>query len=137
MVVDASFMLAFLLPDEAFDGFEAHFLRFVDDGIVVPAHWNAEISNAMLSAFRKKRITLSYRKNALQRLDSLPISRDLQSMDACFGATLQLCDSHKLTVYDAAYLELALRLNLPLATLDKALATSAHTESVAVIGPYG
>jgi predicted nucleic acid-binding protein len=136
MVVDASYMLALLLPDEAFEGSEVHFTRFFDEGIVVPAHWNAEISNSMVFAYRKQRITLEYRKSALRRLNDLPIARDLQSIEACFHATIELSDIHRLTIYDAAYLELALRLNSHLATLDKELARAARAEKVQVVGPY-
>ena len=136
MVVDASFMLALLLPDEELSDSAFYFSQIIDVGMVVPAHWNAEISNAMVMALRRQRITAAYRRDALLRLADLPIDRDMQSIPAFFGDTLHLSDRHKLSAYDASYLELALRLQLPLATMDKALAASAIAEGVKVFGPY-
>ena len=136
MVVDASFMLALLLPDEELSDSAFYFSQIIDVGMVVPAHWNAEISNTMVMALRRQRITAAYRRDALLRLADLPIDRDMQSIAAFFGDTLHLSDRHKLSAYDASYLELALRLQLPLATMDKALAASAIAEGVIVFGPY-
>jgi predicted nucleic acid-binding protein len=67
-------------------------------------------------------------------LESLPISIDWETRNHTWGKTLELADRHRLTVYDATYLELALRLSLPLATLDDELRNAAQLEGVPLLG---
>ncbi|HZY71671.1 MAG TPA: type II toxin-antitoxin system VapC family toxin, partial [Edaphobacter sp.] len=64
----------------------------------------------------------------------LPVNVDMETDRQAWGATLQLAARHKLTVYDAAYLELAQRRGLPLATLDGALRTAAEAEKIVLLG---
>jgi predicted nucleic acid-binding protein len=134
MVIDASFMLALLLPDEEIQGADEYWQMLSLEGATVPAHWNLEIANALLQASRRSRITYPYRTSLIQRLNDLPITSDLETIAACFYDAMALADTHKLTAYDASYLELAIRTGTSLATLDKALAEGARKEGVKLIG---
>jgi predicted nucleic acid-binding protein len=134
MVIDASFMLALLLPDEEIQGSAEYWRMLSLEGATVPTHWNLEIANALLQASRRSRITYAYRTSLIQRLNDLPIRSDLETISACFYDAMALADTHKLTAYDASYLELAIRTGSSLATLDKALAESARKEGVRLIG---
>ena len=82
----------------------------------------------------RKRINLAFRDQPLADLSGLPIHVDPLTSDQAWTATLRLADRHRLTLYDAAYLELALRLTLPLATLDRELIRAAAMESVPLLG---
>ena len=119
IVVDASISAAWFLPDEATPLTEAALQATALGDVWVPALWLLEIGNLMLNAQRRKRITDTKRRelvaaaSALRlRVDREPVS--MVELDA-------LAALHGLTSYDAAYLELALRRNLPLATQDQAL----------------
>jgi predicted nucleic acid-binding protein len=91
------------------------------EGAVVPAHWKLEIANGFRSAERRGRIDREYRDLSLQDLGRLAITVDLETVRHAWQATLELADRFGLTPYDAAYLELALRRELPLGTVDRAL----------------
>ena len=115
-VVDASVSAAWLLPDEATPATEAALLATATHAAWVPALWLLEMGNLLLNAQRRKRIgadkriALAAAAAALRlKVDREPVS--LVTLDA-------LAARHGLTAYDAAYLELALRRGLPLATLD-------------------
>ena len=88
---------------------------------------------AMQSAVRKERITKQQRDDSIADLASLPISADDETMSRAWSTTVGLADRYGLTTYDAAYLELALRRRLPLATLDQQLANAARSAGVAVL----
>ena len=79
-------------------------------------------------------MSTDYRTGALERLGDMLITVDKESDKRLWTDTQPLCDRHKLTAYDAAYLELAMRLRIPIATLDKRLAAAAIAEGVDVIG---
>ena len=118
-VVDASVSAAWFLPDEATELTEAALQATATMDIWVPALWLLEIGNLLLSAQRRKRIDDAKRRELVSaaaalrlRVDREPVS--MVDLDA-------LAAHHRLTAYDAAYLELALRRRLPLATLDTAL----------------
>jgi predicted nucleic acid-binding protein len=80
-----------------------------------------EIANALLGAVRRGRMTGQHRSRAIRQLDALPIERDTETLFHAWTTTLELAERHRLTVYDACYLELAQRRGLPLATLDREL----------------
>jgi predicted nucleic acid-binding protein len=71
---------------------------------------------------------------ALFLIALFPIHLDLETDRQAWDATARLAERHRLTLYDAAYLELALRLGLPLATLDRELRATASGEKVKVLG---
>ncbi len=118
-VVDASVSAAWLLPDEATPFTEAALQATATTEVWVPAIWLLEMGNLLLNAQRRKRIADAKRRELVAaagalrlRVDREPVSMiDLDALAANFA----------LTAYDAAYLELALRRALPLATLDAAL----------------
>lgn len=133
VVVDASITVAWFFPDETDDAIDEVMSRLATGGGTVPPHWPAEVANAFLMAVRRKRIDLSYRGECLEKLATFDIALDGGSNGLMWSATLRLADLHGLTVYDAAYLELAQRRRLPLATLDTALARAARAAGVDVL----
>ncbi len=121
IVVDASIALAWAFPDET-DPYAQTVLRSLSSrAIVVPSHWILEVVNAILSAERKGRISRSDSTRVLTFMNNLPITVDDRTTDTASTASLSLARDYKLTLYDAAYLELALREGIPLASLDKDL----------------
>jgi predicted nucleic acid-binding protein len=134
LVLDASATLAWLLPEELTDAITAAFDLIADDCAWVPSLWRIEVANSLTVYLRRGRITPLRRRESLVDLQLLPILYDAETDNHVWGRTLELADRHQLTVYDAIYLELALRLSLPLATLDEALRQAAQQEGVALLG---
>ncbi|MCU0832013.1 MAG: type II toxin-antitoxin system VapC family toxin [Rhizobiaceae bacterium] len=134
MVIDASVMLAILLPDEQPKSVGTVIAWMQTQEVIVPVHWYSEVANTLGMALRRGRVDEAYQQAAIARLKLLAISCDLISKNAFFGDTLRLCARHRLSAYDAAYLECAIRLNLPLATLDRALASAALNEGITLVG---
>ncbi len=133
LVIDASTVLAVVLPDEA-DARANLAMRIMSrDGALVPAHWPLEVANGLLMAERRKRISRSLRHETLVDLSDMLITFDDRTQEMAWNASGELAAAHKLTLYDAAYLELALRSGLPLATLDGGLISAARSEGVALI----
>jgi predicted nucleic acid-binding protein len=94
--------------------------------VIVPALWYLEMSNVLLIAQRRHRLTALQRKAALEKLDALQFTVDEEGARHAFGKTSELAEKYGLTIYDATYLELALRRSLPLATRDELLKTAAR-----------
>ena len=92
---------------------------------LVPALWPLEISNVLLAAERRRRLTRAQTFQCLEMLRSLPIVVDESASFGAMGEILSLARDQDLSTYDAAYLELSIREALPLATRDKALAAAA------------
>ena len=130
-VLDASIAISWALSDENEATATAALKRADSDSCVMPALWWFEIRNAMLMAERRKRLTSSDTASFLREVAELRITEDFSPEETDL---LQLARKHKLTVYDAAYLELARRRSIPLATLDAALARAARAEKVPLIG---
>ena len=105
-----------------------------DNGALVPALWRLEVANSLTMAVRKRRIDPDFRRAALADLVLLDIATDQQTDSYAWTDTLDLADQFQLTVYDAAYLELAQRRGLPLATLDQELGTAARAIGLTVLG---
>jgi predicted nucleic acid-binding protein len=133
IVLDASVTFAWVFEDEVSDVAEAVIDRVVEEGAIVPTLWRFEIANGLRTAIRRRRIDMTFRNNALARLGRLPIHNDDETVSHAWDETLALSDAHALTPYDAAYLELALRRHLPLATLDKDLRRAASAAGVGLI----
>ncbi len=136
MVIDSSAMLTLQFPDEDASLLQNVGILLADEGAVTPIHWKAEIANSLVVAVRRGRLSIMERNGIISDISEFAIETDSESANQFWHNTIALCDLHKLTAYDAAYLELALRRNLPLATMDKALAASARAEGVKVLGPY-
>ena len=130
-VVDASVTLAWCFEDEATSQTEAILDRLSDDTAIVPALWELEASNVLLLAERRSRLTESQSARFVALLGQLPIHVDSASVD--MGAVLATGRRHALTAYDAAYLVLAEREGVALATVDTKLRSAAQAVGVTLI----
>jgi predicted nucleic acid-binding protein len=131
-VVDASIAAAWILPDEHSPAAEALMPRSPATPAHVPSLFWHEMRSVALMAERRGRIAEGQAIGALARLRRLPLEDAEDERDE---AVLALAVKHALSAYDAAYLALAIAEALPLATLDRKLATAARLEGVAVRGP--
>lgn len=134
LVIDSSMTVAWYFPDESSEETDAIMTDVAKRSAAVPPHWRTEVANAFLMAVRRKRIDADYRGRCLAELALLPIRPDRESDVQAWSATLALAELYNLTVYDAAYLKLAQRRRLPLATLDAALARAAKASGVETLG---
>jgi predicted nucleic acid-binding protein len=132
-VIDASVTLSWVYSDEHSAASDALLARVADQGSVVPALWRLEIANALQNGIKRKRIDAAYLDSTIQKLLRLPIEIDADTNDFAWTTTLQLADTHQITLYDASYLELALRRRLPLATRDEQLAAAAASAGVILL----
>lgn len=133
-VADASMALAWHFWDERTEVTDAVFARTLEEAIVVPAHWRLELANGILVGERRRRMPAEDALHLVSRLATMTIETDDLDPDNAFEVILPLAREHELKVYDAVYLELAMRRQLPLATLDKDLAAAAKVRAVQVIG---
>ena len=134
VVVDASVTMAWHFEDERTETVDAILTRVAEGGAIVPFHWRAEVANSFLMAERKARTTADFTERSLKDLGGLPIAFDPHGAEMAWGRTRQLAAKNGLTIYDAIYLELAIRTDLPLATLDLPLARAATASGVTVLG---
>jgi predicted nucleic acid-binding protein len=134
LVLDSSVTIAWTYNDETTPPVLQVLDRIVANGAWVPVLWRIEVANVLEMKVRRRRNDAEFRDKALADLSMLPITIDLETEQHVWGATLQLAVHHKLTLYDAVYLELALRRGLPLATLDLELRTAASAEGVKLLG---
>ncbi len=134
LVIDGSTALGFLMSDEQAPGAIAA-LDALDRGVpaFVPAHWRLEVANGLLMAERRKRISQADAAEALQAVFSLPVEIDNETARHVAGATIGLARQYGLTVYDAAYMELAMRRGATLSTSDTALAKAARQAGVGLL----
>lgn len=130
-VLDASVTACWAFEDEEHPLADLALLRVRTEDAVVPSLWWFEVRNILVVNERRKRITESGTASFLRELTRIPIRVDRVPVEA---EVLRLARAHRLSVYDAAYLELARREGLPLATLDQDLASAARAESVPLIG---
>src|SRR5437879_3814712 len=114
-VVDCSMAMAWLFHDEATPKTADLLNRLATEPALVPAWWFIEITNVLVMAERNGRITPAQSDAFIADLGKLGIERDDEAPDRAFTYLLALCRTHRLTSYDAIYLDLALRRNLPLA----------------------
>jgi predicted nucleic acid-binding protein len=133
-VVDCSVAMAWLFNDEATPKTEALLNRLTTETALVPAWWFIEIANVLAMAERKARITPTQSDAFIADLGKLGIERDDEAPNRAFTYLLALCRKHQLTSYDAIYLDLAVRHNLPLATLDEDLRKTAKKLGVRLLG---
>ena len=134
MVIDASLTLAWYFADERTSETDEVLDRVADGGAVVPGLWRLEVANGFQTAIRRLRIDARYRDASLGELAQLPISIDADTSSHAWTTTLRLSQRFRLSMYDAAYLELAERRGLPLATLDRDLRKAAPALGVALLG---
>jgi predicted nucleic acid-binding protein len=133
-VVDSSIALAWCFEDEATEAADALLVRLTAGGAYAPSLWPLEVLNVLVMAQRRGRLTAEARQARLTLLQALPIILDTETSVQAWTITNLLAERHGLTLYDATYLELAQRLNLPLATLDADLRTAANALGVPLLG---
>lgn len=133
-VLDVSVTLAWMLPDEAHAAEARRLIGVVvEEGAIVPGHWRLEVGNGLLMAERRGRVPDGTMAMLLGRLAALPIALDPETAARAWDAAPTLARRHGLSLYDAAYLELAARRGLPLASFDAALRRAATAEQVPVV----
>ena len=130
-VVDASIAFAWILPSQASSNADALLKRIeMGDEAIVPPLWFLEVANGLLVAERRKTMAAPERRLALERLSALGITVDEANARDAFGRTSALAEQYGLSVYDAAYLELAVRRSLPLGTRNRALRSAAEQSGI-------
>jgi predicted nucleic acid-binding protein len=133
LVLDSSATLAWIYADETSDAVQQVFDIVAENGAVVPALWRLEIANSLTVAVRRGRVDVAFRDAALADLALLDIATDPHTDAYSWTTTLHLADRFGLTLYDAAYLELAHRRSLPLASLDEELRIASRGLGVALL----
>lgn len=134
-MLDASVALAWHFDFQSNESTTAILHTVVDEGAIVPSHWALELSNALQLAMRTEHTTRPEADGFMRMLDEAPIEMDMLTHSRAGRETLDLAIEHGLTTYDAAYLELARRKDLPLATRDRALAKAARNAGLKTIEP--
>ncbi|AGY57213.1 type II toxin-antitoxin system VapC family toxin [Gloeobacter kilaueensis] len=134
LVLDSSIALAWLYSDEASAATQEVFDTVLAEQAWVPSLWRLEVANSLQVGIRRGRISTEFRDASLADLALLPIAVDPETDTFAWSATLRLAERYQLTLYDAAYLELAQRLNLPLATLDQQLRAAGGILGLALLG---
>jgi predicted nucleic acid-binding protein len=135
LIIDSSVGIGWVHPNQA-DALTKRLLEEAKNGapIHVPALWHLEIANTLLVFVRRKLISEAQRELGLTLLSQLRVIIDDETNRLAFSAISELAAKHSLSVYDAAYLELARRKSLPLATRDVALKTAAKKSGVKLLG---
>lgn len=124
-VVDASVALAWCFADESGAAADEILARLQEDDAIAPAIWPFEIANGLRSAERRGRLDEADIPGVRRLLAALPITVEALGLERALGEVLPLARALQLTAYDAAYLDLALRTGLALATVDDYLARAA------------
>ena len=133
LVLDCSVAASWCFIDEASPETDGIYERIRDGGAVVPCLWHVELANVLLQAERRGRITAGTVAVRLDLMAQLPIITDHEMDIGAWRETIAFARAERLTAYDASYLELAVRLGLPLATKDAALATAARNLGLMVL----
>ncbi len=133
VVLDASIALSWCFRDEAAPETDAVYDRVRDGGALVPSLWHLELANVLLQAEKRGRISDGSVPERLELFANLPIVVDAETTARAWHETLILARTEGLTMYDAVYLELALRHGLCLASKDDALRRAARGLGVSVL----
>lgn len=134
LFLDASLALSWYFEDERTPAADALLDQVAEAGAVVPSLARLEMANALQIAVRRNRIVPAFRDKALAELALMSIAVDPDADNYAWTTSLHLADRFQLTLYDAAYLELAQRRTLPLATLDSAVRAGARMLGIALLG---
>lgn len=132
-VLDSSVALTWVFRDEETEYSRAVWRRLRATGAFAPAIWPLEMANAVLVGERRQRLTRADAERFVAALASMRVSFDMDSLYGRLGNSLSLARDHQLSLYDATYLELAIRLGLPLATLDTRLRDAATRAGVPLL----
>jgi predicted nucleic acid-binding protein len=133
IVIDASVALAWCFKDERTEATARLLERVRTDAAAVPILWRLEIANVLALAERRGRITSAENAELIALLETLEIVVDEETWSRAFTRILDLAREERLTAYDAAYLELAMRLGVPLASKDRDLCDAAERVGVTVL----
>lgn len=131
-VLDCSITMAWCFEDESTSFTDSILDRLANSSAIVPSIWSLEVANVLLLAKKNKRITEVQSASFIDGLAVLPIVIDQSTHSRAMHSIFVLAGESDLTVYDAAYLELALRERIPLITLDKGLIKAAKKMNVRV-----
>ena len=134
LVIDSSIVLTWCFEDEATEATDELLEHLQGKAAAVPNLWHVEIANVLALAERRRRITQADTAEFITLLESLTIVIDEETSARALTRVLDLARTERLTAYDATYLELAMRLGIPLATKDRALADAAVRVGVSVFG---
>jgi len=134
LIIDGSIAMAWCFADEGTEETAKVQDRLITEAAIVPAHWSLEVANVLAMAEKRKRISVADATEFVKLLGALDIQVDEETSARVFDHVLPLSRSHALTSYDAAYLELALRRRLPLASLDDDLRRAATSLGIQVLG---
>lgn len=133
LVLDSSIALCWCFEDEATDGTRRLLDTLRADAAAVPNLWHVEIANVLALAERRRRITAADAAQFIALLDELELDVDEETWNRAFTRILDLARQQRLTAYDAAYLELAMRLGVPLASKDRDLCDAAERVGVTAV----
>jgi predicted nucleic acid-binding protein len=133
LVLDCSVTVTWCFEDEATPETDALLERVRDEGATVPMLWQLEVANVLLQAERRGRLSAADVRTRLELIGTLPITTDDETSLRALTEVLALARMENLTTYDAAYLELAMRRGLPLATQDTALRDAAARVGVKIL----
>jgi predicted nucleic acid-binding protein len=133
-VLDASIALAWCFADEATPTTDALLDRLADEDAAAPALWRLEVANALAMAERRGRLSVAGLTRSVSLLQRLAVAIDSEGAERAFRELLDFARGESLTVYNAGYLELALRLGLPLASKDAKLRKAGAVLGLALLG---
>jgi predicted nucleic acid-binding protein len=133
-VLDCSVAIAWLFPDDATRACGAILERLETERALVPGFWFLEVTNVLAVSERTRRLNRVKTSEFLNLLRRFDLVVDDEVELRAFDHLLPLCRAHKLTGYDAAYLDLAMRRSLPMATLDVDLRKAAKSVGVGLLG---
>ena len=133
-VLDCSLAMSWLFRDEVAPASSKILDRLDAETAIVPPVWFLEVSNVLIVGERKGRISAARAEEFVQQLSTFDFEIDPEPPQRAFTHLLPLCRAHALTSYDAIYLDLAVRRQLPLATLDEPLRKAAKKLGVKLLG---
>ncbi len=134
LILDCSMAMAWCFADESTPETRQIQDRLVSEAALVPAHWFLEVANVLAMAEKRKRISSEDAFHFLQLISVLDIQVEVEASRRAFDHILPLSRSHGLTSYDAAYLDLVLRRQLPLASLDDDLRRAVTSLGMQTLG---
>ncbi len=133
IVLDASVVMAGLFEEEHFEAARQILAEAINEGPIAPSLWRLEVANALRMATRRKRCDDAFVDRSLRRLDAMSVTIDAETDIHAWSETLNLSREEDLTLYDAAYLELAFRTGSRLASFDRELVAAARRRGVDVL----
>jgi predicted nucleic acid-binding protein len=131
-VVDNSVVMSWCFKDEANEYADTILDSLKHSTAIVPSIWALEVVNVLLVAERGKRLSKADSIRFISLLTQLPITVERVESEKLMEEILALAREHRLSSYDASYLDLAMRRGLPIATVDKSLRAAARKVQVPI-----